>query len=234
VWQYTLAMKSTTHQRAKNLIPSSSALLRWGGAGAVLGGILFLAWGYVHKNAALPPYFDAIAAMLHFIVPLLFLVGLTGLYLRHRRQAGWLGELGFILCFFGSVWGVLDAVVPTGPWIAYMISERGLPGVLVWWTGWTLPLITGLTLIGTDTIATVEASQRWDSLPLIMGLFGWAYYVTDDYKMLALHPAHVAFGVMFGLSWVVLGYALLSEKMNRPNYPARKQSFREYSEGYND
>ena len=75
-----------------------------------------------------------------------------------------------------------------------------------------MPLLTGLTLIGVDAIATAKASGWWDSLPLIMALFGWAYYVTDDYKMLALHPAHVAFGVLFGLSWIVLGYTLLSEK----------------------
>jgi len=220
-------MKWTILRRKTNSIYSSSALLRLGRTSTILGGVLFLAWGYVHKNAALPPYFDAIAAMLHFIVPLLFLVGLARLYARRKGQAGWLGELGFILCFFGSAWGALDAVVPTGPWIAYMVAERDLPVVLVWWTGWIVILLTGLTLIGIDAIVAMKSSQRWDSFPLIMGLFGWAYYVTDDHKMFAIHWVHVAFGILFGLSWVVLGYVLLSEKVNRPRNPGREQSFRE-------
>jgi hypothetical protein len=73
--------------------------------GAISGGILFLVWGYVHGNTALPTYFDALAAVLSFIVPLLFLVGLASLCLQRKGQAGWLGWLGFILCFFGSMWG---------------------------------------------------------------------------------------------------------------------------------
>jgi hypothetical protein len=179
---------------------------------AILGGILFLVWGYVHGNAALPPYFDAIAAMLHFVVPLLFLMGLASLYVRRKGEVGWLGWLGYILCFFGVLWGVLDAVVPISPWIAYIVEGRGLPGALVWWTGWMVPLLTGLTLIGIDARATAKASQWRDSLPLIMGVMGWVYYVTDDDKMLAIRPVHVVFGILFGLCWVVLGYALLSKK----------------------
>jgi hypothetical protein len=180
--------------------------------GAISGGVLFLVWGYVHGNTALPTYFDALATVLKFIVPLLFLVGLASLCLQRKGQAGWLGWLGFILCFCGSMWGILDAVVPAGPWIARIVAERGLPGALAWWTSWTVPLLTGLTLIGVDAIVTAKSSQWWDVLPLVIGVFGWVYYVTDEHKVLSMPSLHIATGILFGLGWVALGYTRLSKK----------------------
>jgi hypothetical protein len=45
-----------------------------------------------------------------------------------------------------------------------------------------------------------------------MGIFGWVSYITDEGHILTLRPVHIVFKVLFGLCWVVLGYALLSDK----------------------
>jgi len=46
-----------------------------------------------------------------------------------------------------------------------------------------------------------------------MALFGWVYQLTDDKTgIVDVRSVHMAFGVLFSLSWVVLGYALWSSK----------------------
>jgi len=50
-------------------------------------------------------------------------------------------------------------------------------------------------------------------LLLTVALFGWIYQLTDDKTgIVDVRSVHVAFGVLFSLSWVVLGYALWSSK----------------------
>src|SRR5215210_2382027 len=77
-------MKRSTRRRKRNSTSSPSTLLRGGMLGAISGGVLFLVWGYVHGNPTLPTYFDALATVLKFIVPLLFLVGLASLCLQRK------------------------------------------------------------------------------------------------------------------------------------------------------
>ncbi len=49
-------------------------------------------------------------------------------------------------------------------------------------------------------------------MPLTMGLFGWAYYLTDlSEGIIELRLGHVVFGITFSLSWMILGYALWPE-----------------------
>lgn len=171
---------------------TSSALVRWGGAGAVLAGVLFVAWGYIDADDA-PSYLVAVDYALGFVVPLLFLTGLVGLCARCGGRAGRLGELGFILGFLGSGLGVLH----------HVHLEMGWPHVFNWLPG----LWIGLTLVGVAAIRT-KALRGWSALPLVMGAFGWVFYVTESVSIVETRPVHDVFGVLFGLSWVTLGYAL--------------------------
>jgi hypothetical protein len=195
---------------------SSPHLLRWSGPGAVLAGVLFAAWGYLHKGSAPQPP-DAIASALGLVVPLLFLLGLAGFYVRSRGRTGWwLGWLGFIFGFIGSGLGVayrlmeISGIVTTADRYGYVVG-KGWPPQLFDWFPW---LLVGLTLM---SMATVRAGslRGLALLPLAMGIFGWAYYLSDFESTVQMRAVHVLFGVLFSLSWVFLGYLLWSEGTGR-------------------
>ena len=170
---------------------------------AVLAGALFAAWGYLHRDAAPPPV-AAVADKLDFVVPLLFLAGLVGLHARRRGGPNWLRRTGFLLGFLGSGWGVVHGVADIPAWYSYAGGKAGA-SLLNW-----LPLLlSGLTLVGIATIR-VKALRSWESLPLVTGVVGWAYYFTDSGGILQTRPGHVAFGALFSLGWIATGYALCS------------------------
>src|SRR5688500_6073858 len=99
-------VKGRSARRVRRRRRSSPALLRWSGLGAVLAGVLFAAWGYLHQGRAPQPP-DAIASALGLVVPLLFLLGLAGFYVRSRERAGSrLGRIGFLFGFLGAGLGV--------------------------------------------------------------------------------------------------------------------------------
>jgi hypothetical protein len=168
--------------------------------------VLFATWGYVHRDDA-PWYFDALATTLSFVVPALFLVGLVGLCVLCEGRLGRIGKLGLVLSVAGSAMGVAYAV----PWSTFAAREDWLSSLawldtpFVWWLHMFL---TGLPLVG---IAAVGTRTLRDSgiLLLVMGVFGWAYYITDSGAILEARLAHVALGALFSLGWIALGLALL-------------------------
>jgi hypothetical protein len=198
-------MSRATHEsRARprrSLIPPSL-----GGIAAILGGVLFVAWGYIHRAVA-PWYFDATAQALNFVVPALFYVALTGLYALCWESVGRIGKFGFILVLAGSAMGVAYAV----PWSAFATREDWLASLvwldtpLVWWLQ---VMLIGLPLAGIS-IARARMQRGPGVLLLAMGTFGWAYYATDSGAILEARTAHVGFGGLFSLCWIALGLVLL-------------------------
>jgi hypothetical protein len=189
---------------------SRSSLALWGGIAAALGGVLFAAWGYTDMEDA-PVYFTFISETLGVIVPLLFLVGLAGLYAQCKRRAGPLGRTGFVLGAAGSAIGVVPGFVNAIEWYAWLaVPEQKV--LLVPTFYWLIPLFCGLMLIG---VATIQEKRRrgWGALSLAMGLLGLIYYLTEFGGIVQMRPAHIVFGVLFSLSWMVLGYALLSSRV---------------------
>jgi len=176
------------------------------GFAALLAGVLFATWGYVHRDYA-PWYFDALAATLSFVVPALFFVGLTGLYALLEGLVGRIGKLGLVLSVAGSAMGVAYAV----PWSAFGTREHWLSPLarldtpLVWWLH---VFLTGLPLVGIATVGT-RTLRGLGILLLAMGAFGWAYDLTDLGAILEAHLAHVGLGLLFSLSWIALGLVLL-------------------------
>lgn len=177
-----------------------------GGIAAILGGVLFVTWGYVHRDAA-PWYFDATAKALNFVVPALFYVALAGLYALCRESVGRIGKPGFILGLAGSAMGVAYAV----PWSAFATRDDWLAS-LVWldtplmW--WLQIMLVGLPLAGISTMGA-RMQRAPGALLLAMGAFGWAYYATESVAILEARTAHVGFGGLFSLCWIALGLALL-------------------------
>ncbi len=63
------------------------------------------------------------------------------------------------------------------------------------------------------TILRKEVLRDWGFLLVAMVLFGWVYQLTDDeVGILSVRSVHVAFGILFALTWIALGYALWSTR----------------------
>jgi hypothetical protein len=178
---------------------------------AIVGGILFVAWGYLHKAPS--PVFLArteaplVLRFVALVTPLLFSVALVGVYIRLAGRAGPLGKMGFALAFCGSGLGAVFGAVNVGPVIGPLYShlrQIGWPDQLL---GWMPLLLAGLVLVGIETNRK-GALGRWSALPFAMAVFGWIYQLTDMVGHAGLWFVHVAFGVLFSLCWMSVGYAI--------------------------
>jgi hypothetical protein len=171
---------------------------------------------------------DLAALVLGIVVPLLLLVGLAGLYVKLaglyvkcRPQVRWLSSIGLLISFAGAGWATVEAA-KDAPKLYRQMGERS------WWThgvaqecGFCLLaklsqmlsdpltwLLAGLSIVGLTTVQ-YGVLRHWSLLLLVIALFGWVYQLTDDVNGLAnLRSVHVAFGLLFSLGWMLLGYAL--------------------------
>ena len=74
-------------------------------------------------------------------------------------------------------------------------------------------LLVGLSLVGLSTVRREAPTRHWGLLLLTLTFSGWVYQLTDDMAgIVEVRSVHVAFGILFSLGWVVLGYALWSER----------------------
>jgi len=205
-----------------------STLLGWSGWAAASAGVLFLVWGYVDREGA-PWYLDLGVLVLGIVVPVLFLVSLVGTYTRvyvvkDRTQAGWLSYVGFLISLAGTAWW-LTAGITNAPNLYRHLGEKtssAPPGAQEEECGLCLLaklsllvnspltwLLFGLSIVGLTTAVRGEALRSWGLLLLTMALSGWVYQITDDMNgIVDIRSIHVGFGILFGLSWVGLGYAL--------------------------
>jgi hypothetical protein len=187
----------------------SLTLLRSGAFSALLAGVLFATWGYVHRDDA-PWYFDALATVLSFVVPALFLLGLAGVYVLCKGRVGRIGKVGIVLALSGSAMGVAYAV----PWSFFATREDWLSSVawldtpLVWWLQ---VFLAGLPLVGIAAFGTRNL-RGLGTLLLVMGALGWLYYVTDAGAVLEARLAHVVLAALFSIGWIALGLALLKRE----------------------
>ena len=88
----------------------ASNLIRWAGLSAVAGGSLFAGIQAVHPPDTLSSVTTGAWATVHSLgvaMCLLNLLGITGIYARQVRKAGWLGLAGYLL--FGSMWALTTA-----------------------------------------------------------------------------------------------------------------------------
>lgn len=202
-------MRRTTFGRTRQHSAHSN-LLRSGGIGAILAGVLFAAWGYLDQNNA-PLYFDVMAYMLAAIVPTLFVVGLATLLARYAGRATRLAQTGIVVGLIGSVlgtvrnfedvaWHLWHTYDPTRGYLA-LLFHVWVPAV------WIPMLFTGLVLGGIGAVGE-RRMRRLGSLLLAMGTCGWVYYFTDSGSTFEARSVHVGFGLLFSLGWAVLGLML--------------------------
>jgi hypothetical protein len=180
----------------------------------VLGGALLVTWGYLHGNIALSSSGPIVAAVMVFLVDALVLVGLVGLCAWWwEGPKGLLGAVGFVVGFAGAALSVTHGIhalisasglAEPAPWYVYVRAATGLPAKVFRWFP-MLPI--GMATVGIGSIRA-GALGGWGFLPLVMGLLGGAYQLTDSGGVLRMGYAHVAFGVGYSLGWIVLGCLL--------------------------
>ena len=189
-----------------------------------------MVWGYIHRGEHTPSYLEPVVLVLSIFVPLLFVVGLAGTYAKCRIRVGLLAVIGFVVGFAGagslSVLGIVKGLYGYEPlgeriWAYAVAAQEGcgyclLPQLAVVLSSSLTWLVVGLSIVGLTSFRKAP-TRHWGFLLLAMALFGWGYQLTDDGIGPAdvVRPIHVAFGILFGLNWMLLGYALWSSKTNR-------------------
>jgi hypothetical protein len=184
-------------------------------------------WGYLHREDT-PSYLEPVVLVLSILVPLLFLVALAGIYTSCRRRTGLLAVIGFVVSFAGAGSMVMSGFYgyePLGERIwPYFEAQEGcgyclLPKLATVLSASLTWLIVGLSIVGLASFRKA-AIRHWGFLLLAMAFFGWGFQFTEDeISPTYVRPIHVAFGILFGLSWMLLGYALWSSKTNRADQP---------------
>src|SRR5256885_11387393 len=89
---------------------TTSKLIRWAGLSAMVGGFLFVGIQPIHPPEILSSFTTSTWAIVHYVgfaMCFLILLGITGIYARQVKEAGWLGLAGFLL--FGLMWALTAA-----------------------------------------------------------------------------------------------------------------------------
>jgi hypothetical protein len=180
-----------------------AGLLRLCGAAGVVGGLLFVGWGYI-DGPDFPRFLMFATRSMAFIVPLLFSAVICGLCVSRGDGPGRLGWLAMATATYASCRGLVGASMGDAT-VRGHIEQTGWPLYLGSW----LPVaIIGLSLAGIGALRS-RSGRPGGLLALITSACGWAYYTTDSGAFLEARWAHVGFGLLFGLGWSMLGVGLL-------------------------
>jgi hypothetical protein len=199
---------------------SSTKLIRWSGLIGILAGALYALGALLHPAGEdLAAYTSpkwVPAHQVYWVAALLMLSSLVGLYARQVEQAGWLGLVGFVLAFMGTVVvnsiflmasTVMHLVAVQAPALFDQATSPGTFGVLMVVLGYIL----GYILFG---IATMRAGvlPRGSGLLLIIGSV--MFFISEAVSLnVSLSHLIVTIGdVIFGAGFVWMGFALWSEK----------------------
>ena len=203
-------------------------LIRWSGLAAMVAGAIFVGIQPIHPAdvlASVTTDMWMIVISLKFIMCLLFLAGITGLYVRQANKAGWLGLIGFLL--LGVSWWlqagfvfaelfVLPVLASTAPQfvVSFLGIVNGTPGDM---NIGALPAVFGvvgiLYLLGglVFGIATFRARV----LPrLPAALLAIAAVITPAAALLP-HQLQRYAAVPMGMALIWLGYVIFSERRDQ-------------------
>lgn len=195
-------------------------LIRWSGLASVLAGVLYALGALLHPvGEDLAAYTSpkwVPAHQVYWVSAMLMLFGLVGLYARQVEKTGWLGLVGFVLAFIGTV--LVDSIFVMASTVIHLVAvqapalfdQAAAPptfGVLVV----VLGFILGYILFG---IATMRAGvlPRWSGLLLIIGS---AMFMISEAVPLNASLSHLIVTIgdaIFGAGFVWMGFALWSEK----------------------
>jgi hypothetical protein len=212
---------------------TTSNLIRWAGLSAVVGGCLFVGIQPIHPPETLSSFTTSTWAIVHYVgVVMCFfiLLGITGIYARQVKEAGWLGLAGFLL--FSLMWAITAAfqfaeglIVPLlatdAPTfaVAFEAISSGSPSEV---SLGILPAVYSLTsvlyLVGGVLfgVATFRAGilPRWAGGGLAVGTLAplvLSLLLPHEFIRLAAVPT--------GIALALLGYALWSERRENVSAP---------------
>ncbi len=114
-----------------------------------------------------------------------------------------LAGMGLFVASCGSLWGMVVPIADV-TFVCVYLAQKGLPRYLL---GWVPLMCTALVALGLG-VSRAKALGRWSLLPLLGGAIGLISYAADFGSGIGLFLAYFAFSVLFGLSWVALGYLL--------------------------
>jgi hypothetical protein len=191
---------------------STLSAIRWGGLGAVLAGVEWIASGfladasqaqgprpgllniYLLEGTPLAGKLFALAAVLF---TLLGIAGLDTLQQERITNTGWLGFFIIIVVFLGQAFGTLTYLVVPSLFPIFGLFLNPVVGAL--------GLLVGFVLYG-------EAMMRANVLPLWCGVI----LIPGTAMAIALGP-NIG-NVVFGLFWLAFGYLLLQRaQAHRPS-----------------
>ena len=226
----TAVTNKNTKESTMSVNPST--LIRWSGLAAVVAGLIFAAIQPIHPADVVSSVSTTawhIITPLKWIMCLLFLVGITGIYARQVQEAGWLGLAGFVLLIF--TWWLQSAFVFVETFVAPPLAHTapsfvdGLVGISYGHTGGidlgaltTLYGFMGITyMLGglVFGIATVRAAilPRWAA-----GLLAATATLTPLAALLP-HAQQRYAAVPMGIALACLGYTLLTERREPATNP---------------
>jgi hypothetical protein len=185
----------------------TSSLIRYSGAAAIAGGALWIAKILYESNDA-TPYAKDITDYAFFVVPLLLLAGLTGLYALDVERSG-RRDQGTLAGFFSASLGLVAISMWFGLWSLGIVSDA-LWGV---WLG-LAPLMLGLTIMGSSSIDS-GALGRARALPLILGLLTILALIVPPWNVVG-----VVVWALLGGGWILLGIAIWTSASERIVQPA--------------
>jgi hypothetical protein len=172
---------------------SSSNLLRWSGAAAMVGGALIVVKGFVialsdDDPSLVPP------------ATLLFAAGLVGLHARLEGSGGLLGRIGVGLAYLAVAASIVNLVYlglgvapedPNSPALVKITYMAAFLGILV-----------GLLLLGFATLRARVMPARLRAVPLAVGLLWFPLMGITWFLGEGL--------VVAGLAWALVGYVVWS------------------------
>ncbi len=185
---------------------SSSDLIRWGGLAGVVAGVTYLLTGIINLFAPQRPVFVSFS---DYLIELLFVVGLlgtlgaiAGLHYLQRGRYGRTGTAGSLTAFVGFALLLVAATA------TLVTGREALDAVFP--VG-SLASLVGLVLSGSATLRA-RVLPRWCGVLLIAG-----------YPLTVLFDIFTggAGGILLGIVWALVGYALLSNTSASAQQPSR-------------
>lgn len=190
----------------------STRQLRWMGLAGLLSGFL-----WAGNVLTLPTKFGSWWAYGHIALSILFIVGLLGVYMHHREQAGTVGKAGFILLFASfAAWSALN-ILNTG----FGVDDGALAMDLLGVT-WVFLLPPGFLLLG------IGLKGPGRAVPLVVGCafamsflipraaFTYLFPSVTNWPGEASPLGAVAFFIM-GVGLALMGYSVFRNAAPIPN-----------------
>jgi hypothetical protein len=191
----------------------SSNPTRWSARAGLVGGLLWALFPLGELPSAhsvlTPEGSLAYFGLGYLYATLLLLMGLKGLHAIHRRSYGWLGSVGLFVSFGALIvafaWGAFEmmnmASTSTASTVAYLTLIVGF-FILAWGSA-----LLGVAITGTlrDPLLYLGGLLLTIAVPLGF-LFVLVTGAAWDFEFWA------GLTVPYGVSWMVLGYALLRAK----------------------